>query len=230
MMIEINLLPEELKKSQPKLRKADLSKLNLQNIPVIKIAIASIAVLISVHFLLFAIGMYAKFSIASLSKNDEKISPKKKEAETLKRQREMINKKVSAIDELMVKRFSWARKLNDLSDSVTPGIWLRNISYEEKIIQPAGGKEKKELLKSSAPKPMLKYLMMSGYASSMGEQGAALVGKFMKSLKENRDFYADFSDIQLGSIRSDKIEDQEVMSFTITCLLKGQDGTENESR
>lgn len=224
-MIEINLLPEEFKKKESKFRKADLSKFDPRNFPVIKIIFFGIAAFMAVHMLLFVMGSYAKSSIGSLRKKYETILPKKKEADMLKSQREAVNKKVGVIDELMVRRFGWSKKLNDLSDSVTPGIWIRDLSYDERAVLPPGSKGGRVSPKIAGPNHELKYLIISGYASSMGEQGASVVGKFMKSLKDNQDFYSDFRDIQLGSIRQDKVEDQEVMNFTITCLFKGQDGS-----
>ena len=103
-------------------------------------------------------------------------------------------------------RFSWARKLNALGDAVTPGIWLANLSYAE-------GPSGREAGSS-------RILVLTGYAAGAGEQGAALVGKFIKSMKDHPAFYGDFSDIALGSIRSEKVEGQEIMNFRITCLFK----------
>ena len=65
-----------------------------------------------------------------------------------------------------------------------------------------------------------KYLIISGFASTVGEEGTALIGKFIKGLKDNSSFYSDFSYIELGAIKRDRIEDQEVMSFRLTCLFK----------
>ncbi|MFA5146054.1 MAG: PilN domain-containing protein [Candidatus Omnitrophota bacterium] len=231
-MIEINLLPEELKKKkkepQIQLEKIDLSKLNFQNVPVIKILIGTAALLVAVPVLLFLIGIYATSHISAMEKDYKKISPEKREVELLKSQVDTINKKVGSIDELMVKRFSWARKLNDLADSMTPGIWLTELSYNEKIVdrtvtidlKTPKGKGPANPTKSIVEKVPVKNLIISGYATGMGEEGTASVGKFIKSLKENPDFYSDFSDIELGSIKRDKVEEQEVMNFKITCLYK----------
>lgn len=230
-MIEINLLPEDLKKSQSHLKKMEMPELSLQNIPVLKVAAAFVGALIAFHLILFFIGLYSKANLNSLSKRYNELLPKKKEADSLKSQVELINKKVSAIDELMVKRFSWAKKLNDLSDSITPGVWLVEVLYEERLGERPGQaisrgsnqKGKKEAFRPGIEKTTLKYLIISGYASSMGEQGAALIGKFIKSLKDNESFYAHFSNIELGSIRSDRVQDQEVMNFKITCSFKETD-------
>jgi hypothetical protein len=127
----------------------------------------------------------------------------------------------------MVKRFSWAKKLNDLSDSMTPGIWLTELSYDEKlgeVQRPAlPSPLKKKGANENAPtteKVVLRYLTISGMASSMGEEGTALIGRFIKNLKANNEFYSDFSEIELGTITREKVDDQEVMKFNITCLFK----------
>ena len=221
-MIEINLLPEELKKKEPRFKGVDLSGMSFENVPVTKIAIILIGVLLALHTLLFVIGASNKSAVNSLSNKYNTLLPQKKESEALKKQLDVINGKVSAIGELMVNRFSWAKQLNSLADSMTPGIWLGELSYEEKVAisQQAASPKKKGISKPVEEKVVLKYMILSGYASSMGEQGTALIGKFIKSLKENPDFQANFSDIELGAIKSEKFQDQEVMSFKITCSFK----------
>lgn len=235
-MIEINLIPEELKKKEPKFKKIDLSSISLDKVdivkklPLINIGIGALAVLIAFHLVMFLVGTNSKASINALSKKNQSLMPKKKEADALKNEVSLINKKTSAIDGLMVKRLSWARKLNALSESVTPGIWLTGLSYDEKVgdklvqvAKTSDGKSKRGASRSVAEKVFYRYLILSGYASSMGEQGTALIGKFIKSLKDNGDFYSDFSDIKLDSIKADKFMDQEVMNFKITCLFKEEE-------
>ena len=227
-MIEINLLPEEYRKKDTQAKRMDLAKFNVQNLPLFKIAGAALAVMVAVPVLLFFIGLYARAHLSSTEKRYNQMVPAKKEADALKSEIEMVNKKTKAIDELMVKRFIWARKLNDLSDSVTPGIWLTELSYSEKLtdrpavigIKNLKNKGQNEPAKIVMEKVMMKYLIISGYASGMGEDGTAAVGKFIKSLKDSSAFYSDFSGIELGAIKTDRNEDQEVMSFKITCMFK----------
>jgi hypothetical protein len=113
----------------------------------------------------------------------------------------------------MGRRFSWARKLNALSDAITPGIWLSELDYAE---QPAAQPQPVKGKGSEMPG----MLILNGYAAGAGEQGAALVGKFITSLKDNGQFFSDFGDIVLVSIKSDKVDNQEVMSFKINCIFK----------
>jgi len=228
-MIEINLLPQEMRKKESRFKPVDMSGFDIKSLPLVNIAIVAGGILLTLHVLLFVVGVYSKSKVTSLSKTYNSIVPENKEALALKSQLDLINKKIKAIDELMVKRFGWAKKLNDLSDSMTPGIWLSSLEYEEKFSERASAGQPKPgaidvkkavVSKLATEKVMLKYLIISGYASSMGEQGTALIGKFIKSLKDNAGFYSDFNDIELGSIRSERMQDQEVMSFKLTCMFK----------
>lgn len=226
-MIEINLLPQEHRKKEPRFKGVDISQLNLRNIPVIYIVAAVVGFLIVAQAMLFVLGLYAGARLSGLAKIAAVLSPDKKEFDALNARAISTGKKITAVDELLVKRFNWSRKLNDLSDSFTPGIWLTGLSYDERAIEKyvpliSSG----QAADPSQPPKMLKqittsrYMTLSGYASGAGEQGAALVGKFIQSMKDNPGFYGDFNDIVLGSIRSEKVEDQEVMDFKITCLFK----------
>jgi len=231
-MIDINLLPEELRKKESRFKKIDLSGLSIdiKKIPVVSIGIAAVSVLLLFHAVLFLVGINSRSSLKAISKTMSELAPEKSEADSLKNEVSLINRKIAAIDGLMVKRFSWAKKMNALSDSVTSGIWITEISYDEKAedkvvsvkSKSSNGRSGGGSARSVAEKFMLRYLVVSGYASSMGEQGTALIGKFIKSLRDNSEFYSDFSEIKLDSIRSDKFMDQEVMNFKITCLFKNE--------
>ena len=153
----------------------------------------------------------------------------KKDADALRAQVNTINRKMAAIEDLMVKRFSWAKKLNDLADSLTSGIWLTALTYDEReterqipaVSRQSGAMTPGQPAQSQTERVVLRYLIISGYAATTaGEEGTAAVGRFIKALKDNQNFYADFSDIELGAIKRDKVEEQEVMSFRLTCLFK----------
>jgi hypothetical protein len=238
-MIEINLLPEEArKKKKEKAVKAldlsgfDLSKISLEGLknipmdtPVARWTITAIAFFVAFHILLFGIGVFAKLRTGALTRRYEVLSPQKKEADMLRSQSESITSKVGAINGLMVKRFSWAKKLNALSDSMAVGVWLNELSYDNKVAErimqkSPSARNKKGASGSSTEKFIVNYLVLAGYTSQVGEGGAALVGKFIKSLKNNPSFYSDFNDITLVSVKSDKAEGQEVMSFNIICPFK----------
>jgi hypothetical protein len=212
-MIEINLLPDELKKKESPFAHLSLPIFNMQKLPVLSIAAAFAGLLVVVQVLVIAMNIHSKVTLNELEKKYADITPKKREADALKAKSDAITKRVTAIDELMGKRFSWARKLSALSDSMSPGIWLNELEYDERpLVNLKAGKGKAS--------GMPGRLLMNGFAAGSGEQGLALIGKFITSLKENEAFYSDFSDIELIASKSDKAEGQEVMNFRIGCVFK----------
>jgi hypothetical protein len=223
-MIEINLLPPELKKSRRSGPKIDMSKVDFTKLPMLKIAASAIGLIAAVQISVFAFGVLFSVFCGSIERRYNEISATRQEAEKYKTDISQMTRKISAIDELMVKRFSWAKKLNDLSDSVTAGIWLAQLDYDERTIerpkaQPAGAKAD---ARQSTEKALERYLIISGAASSMGEEGTALIGKFIEKLKNNPSFYSDFGDIELGNIKREQSGNQEIMTFRITCLFKSK--------
>ncbi|MDD5137054.1 MAG: PilN domain-containing protein, partial [Candidatus Omnitrophica bacterium] len=226
-MIKINLLPEERREKESSLSKISLSFKGQADL-FRNLAIAALGILVCMHIILFFVGARSAAASKTMSQKVQSLAPAKREYDVLKAEVDVANRKAKAIDDLMANRFSWAKKLNELSDCVTQGIWLTDISYEEKPsevsvqVKAAGllAGNRKEIMKTETKKLNLKYLNISGYASSMGEQGTALIGKFIQNMKDNPSFFQDFSDIKLESIRAEKLFEQEVMSFKITCLLK----------
>lgn len=226
-MIKINLIPEEQRAHESSFTKMRMS-FKLQTGFIKNIGIAAISVLAILHLSLFFIGAKSASVFKTMSGKYKKLLPGKKEYDALKAEVDSTNKKAKAIEGLMADRFLWARELNALSDSMTQGIWLTGLTYQEKEIDipvqvkasSAPGGNKKKIMKAETKKASLRYLNISGYASSMGEQGTALIGKFITSMKEDPSFFSDFSDIKLESIKSEKFLDQEVMSFKITCQFK----------
>lgn len=211
-MVEINLLPEERRKKEPIFGKIDFTSLELSGLPFVKIAGATFGVLIAIQCLLFLVGVCGKFYLNGVRAKYERLLPERTAAGKLKSETLEINKKAAAIDDLMVGRFSWAGKLAALNESMTPGIWLTNLSYDEGIASAAA--------RPGGEKAAGRLLVISGYASGQGEQSTALVGRFIKALKENQEFYSSFGSIELGAIRRDRIDGQEAMNFRITCLFK----------
>lgn len=222
-MIEINLLPEESKKKQARWSQIDLSQASLQNMSLVHLGMIAGAAILGLQIVVFTIGFSTGHISAALEKRYARILPKKQEADAIKHNIEVMNRKIRTIDDLMVERFSWAKKLNDLSDAMTPYVWLTEISYDERSVERRTVLEQKGEAQQQRPvttKALSRYLRLTGYASSVREEGAALVGKFIKNLKSSPGFYSDFSDIELGNVKAERFEDQEVMKFTITCYFK----------
>jgi hypothetical protein len=219
-MIEINLLPEDRRKKQERFKRLDFSEFKLQDAAIFGMIGAVFGILIIFQIILVLSGIVVRSNLSSVEKQYNVILSQKKEADTLKSEIDLVNKKVRAIDELMVNRFSWAKKLGDLNYSMIPGVWLSELDYADTggnavVTMRPDGKVKTVSQKVSA-----RHLALNGCALNAGGEGNAIIGKFIKSLKHNAAFYADFSDIQLGFTKSEKLKDQDVVNFKITCLFK----------
>jgi hypothetical protein len=227
-MIEINLLPEELRKKESRFPHLNLSQFNVQDIPILKIVAIGGVALLAVQAVVIILGLIVKFNSGLLDKHYEALLPNKREIQTLKADCETMSKKVQAIDDLMVRRFGWARKLSDLSDAITPEVWLTAISYNERIVERQNKAASKvfrddfgkEVTKVVMEKIAARDLVLEGYAISTREEGAAMVGKLVKNLERNARFYSDFVDISVGAIKAVKFDGQDVVSFKLTCRFR----------
>ena len=207
-MIEINLIPPEMKKKPSQFSAIDFSGFDITSIPVLKISAVISVSLIVLQIIIFLAAVLLNAELGSANKKYDSISSEKEEADALKAKVADINKRSKAIDELVVNRFSWAREMRLLSDSVTSGIWLSELSYDE--VFSSGSR------KTTMPGAIL----ISGYASGVGEKGTAMIGKFIKSLQDNKSFSSAMASVDLISTKSDKVDSQDVMGFRIRCPFK----------
>ncbi|KPK38870.1 MAG: hypothetical protein AMJ78_09375 [Omnitrophica WOR_2 bacterium SM23_29] len=192
-MIEINLLPQELrkKKKQP---------LKLPRLPALPIVAGIIGCLIFIQVLLLIMVQAKKASFNSLNKKLTSISTLNAEAKGVEDKLKEFSSKVDAVNKLSTSRFNWGEKLNDLSDSVVSGIWLRRI-----------------YVKSAEPK---RLLILEGSSIVSGAEEPGSIGKFVNSLKENSSFSEDFDEIELTKVERRKIGRTEVIDFIIACHFK----------
>lgn len=220
-MIEINLLPEDRRKKMERFKRLDLSELKIEHTAVFGMIGAVFGVLLIIQIALVIAGWAVKANVVAREKDYSALLTQKKEADSLKSQIDMVNKKVRAIDELMVNRFSWAKKLADLNNAIIPGVWLTELDYEERGAGQAVVRRPDGRMKTVLPKaPPVRCLTLNGYALNANDEGNAIIGKFIKSLKNSAGFYEDFKDIQLDYSKAEKFKDQPVDNFKITCFFK----------
>lgn len=205
-MIEINLLPEELKRKR---RKRQLPK-----IPLIPTTIIFISALIILQVFLSGVVFFGKKQLSSVEKEWQALAPKKRELDAIKKKISLTAKKTEAIENLMKERLSWSRILNEISNSMTPNVWLTELRYEEKSQAKQGSKGSKEIMAK------VRSLVLSGAASGKGEEATAYIAHFITSLKQNDKFFRDFEDIEVVSIKKSIMEGADVMNFTIVCRFE----------
>ena len=201
-MIELNLLPEELKKKR--------TKIELPEIPLIPIAVVFVGVILIIQFILGSLIFLSKRQLAGLHEKWQDLAPKKAELDRAKDQVDVTGEKVKVIEGLIEKQINWSRLLNEISNSVTANIWLTELSYDER------GKDNR-----------IRTLTLLGSAAGKGEETTALIAHFIKALKDNKNFFTEFDNIELISIKKGYILERDIMNFSLVCSFKPQEKTED---
>lgn len=187
-MIEINLLPEAMRK-----QKKAYSRLDLEIAKIKFLAGGVVVGLLILLLLVFSIGScIRKRQILSFTENERLIAPQRSQVEALNKELSILKGKMAALDEVTRRKFLWAKKLNELSDLVLPGIWFTRIRTN-----------------------LDETFMIEGSVISKKEEAMASVGKFMKDIKEHASFFGDFSNIKLESVQRKSMDGRDIVDFKI---------------
>lgn len=199
-MIEINLLPEALRVKKKR-------ALTLPRLPIIPIGIGIAVLLIIIQLVLMAGIQAKKMTSSSLNGKFSSLSDSSFSAEALEAKLNSVSSKVEVVEKVLNSRFHLAKKLNDLSDSVVSGIWLKDIEIKKENVPFEKGEVKE-------------FLVIEGSSVISGAGADGFIGKFVNSLKENASFSADFDEIELSRVERAKIKGTEIMNFVIICHFK----------
>lgn len=226
-MIEINLLPEELRKKEA---------FKLPKLPIIPIAISVIGVLILLQLLLLFLIQARKTALNSLNNKFSSIALSAIEAEALKNKMDNLSGKVKMMETLNASRFIWSKKLNEISNSMVSGIWLRSLYIEKEKMEgmavpttmssvPIGGTEGAGMLGATPPKAAATKVFLILEGSALVEEGKepGTVGKFVSAIKGNKSFFDDFDEIELRGVERRTVGQSlhtEVIDFKISCRFK----------
>jgi Tfp pilus assembly protein PilN len=125
-MIELNLLPDELRK----VKKAAPVTFEIKKAVLILPAV--FIILICGHIYLAAQNIINGGRLNALGKKWLGMEPQRKELEVFKREFEGFSLDTRAVQELVKKRLAWAQKLNCLSQDLPPGIWFTQMRADQK--------------------------------------------------------------------------------------------------
>lgn len=216
MMIQINLLPEEM-------RKKERIRLSLPEVPIRKVLVVFFGVFFAVQILLSVFAFVQKGRIGKIQKEIDALKLENRQITLRKAETATARARLKEIKALTLRDFFWTKLLNDLSDSVTKGIWLTNLSLEE-IAVPAKASETAQRLKRTDGRVMISTLRIDGSAVGQGQE-TAFIGKFIKELKENSFFSEIFQDVKLSNINQKKIREADVYDFSLTCIFREKGGS-----
>ena len=197
-MIEINLLPEELRSGVIKPGKSaavsSAGKPGPQQL--ILIILLVFALLIIAHIVFVFLGVTQFIQLSALKSKWERSTLEGKALEDFKSEYALLFGNSQEMQRILNERINWAEKLNKLSLVLPPGVWFEAIS--------ASGKE----------------FQLRGKVVSLSKEEFSLIRQLMDALKNDANFFKDFSALELSAVQKGLIGEYEVADFILIGTLK----------
>ncbi|MFH1837470.1 MAG: hypothetical protein ABH862_05105 [Candidatus Omnitrophota bacterium] len=213
-MIEINLLPKEL-------RKAKKVSLELEKGPMVRVAVTILLLIAGFHFLVVFLAGQNRAESEVLTAEWNRMEPEREKTGMLTKDALEIEKRLDAIRSITDNKFDWTKLLNSLNNAVIPKIWLSELELKFEVL------EKKGKGKISKKEPA--SISITGHALGSSQEATSSVAKFITSLKENKDFADCFSEVELQNMRTREIAGEETMRFILNCRLRSATDAEGKT-
>lgn len=191
-MIEINLLPEELKLNAKK------ESRKLEKVQVLYLIPLVFGILIIIHICLLGIQATNKLRLNALNHKWQKSAEQRELVDDFRKEFTSLTDEGRTMQQLTAKRINWSEKLNKLSLHLPSGTWFNEIS-----VDPKG-------------------FILRGSVVSLEKQEMALINKFMDRLKSDAGFFKDFNNLELSSVQRRIISGYDIIDFILTGELKSK--------
>lgn len=122
-LIQINLLPEELKTK----RKISI---DVKSLPCIIALVFGIVVFTHLYLSMFGLIRGVEFNI--LNNKWKKLAPQREILDDLRREYEVLSFDAKIIQQLNIRRLNLAEKLNKLSMVLPSGVWFNELAFSKK--------------------------------------------------------------------------------------------------
>jgi hypothetical protein len=189
-MIEINLIPEELKVKIKKTSAPLDSKKILYLIPI------GVSILLLAHIWLGVSNISLNYKYKGLNAQWVVLEPQMKALEENNKENNLLRDDDSVLQALINERVNWADKLNKLSLCLPSGIWFNEITVLNKVFT------------------------LKATVISIEKEEMSLINKFLLGLKNDKGFSRDFKILELGTIRREKLGSYDASSFSLAGSLK----------
>ncbi len=194
-MIRLNFIPESQRK-----QRANLMSEGVGGIPgeVIVGSVAALAgCLVLMHVALAGIGAYKLATHKILEARWDRMGPDKKIYDDVSGELKAIQAKMNTLRPITsAQGLSWAQLLNDISDTIPKGIWLREIVFDKGT------------------------LTVYGSAVSKIQNEMVDVGNFVAALKEKPGIKNNFTGVDVDSIQRRENAAVSVADFSLKAKLK----------
>ena len=194
-MIEINLLPPQFRKKR-KAANFVSQTIALPRETAIALVGGALFFLLFIHAVLQFVIAIKFVQIKRYERQLAKIAPDKANSDRVLQELRVLKAKVESIENVAGQRkILWAKKLNAISDVIPRGVWLTRLTFQDGV------------------------LIIQGSAVSKSKNEMSNVHTFTASLKNASGFNEYLTNIELGLIKSRKINTTQIADFTITADL-----------
>lgn len=193
-MIEINLLPPELK-TKSKIT----DRVRIESKYIVYLIGLVFAILIATHIYLAAVNIIRSCQFSVLNNKWQRLEPQRKILEGFKQEYRALSEDARIVQQWTQQRINWAEKLNKLSLNLPSGVWFNEVSLSNK------------------------EFTLSGSTVSLEKKEMGLINKFLDNLKKDAVFSKDFNNLELSSVEMGTTGGYDIVSFILTGTLKNRD-------
>jgi len=199
-MIEINLLPEELRvktriknvehEAGAKPAAFSQDQLFIYAIPAI------LGLFILLHFYFAVIAISKNSQLVSLNRKWLNLAAQKKAVDEFNSEFSSNLQDTSVLAQLNRQKIAWSQKLNKLSLNLPSGVWFNEITINAKDI------------------------IIQGSVVSLQMEEVGLINKLLENLKSDSEFSKDIAFFELSNVQKRNVGGYEVADFILTGVLK----------
>ena len=144
-MAQINLFSPNLNKKIGKSKTFAVSQVEVSSLSraTLVLVLPLLAVLMVISLMLVFLTGGKTAHLRRVEKKESTLSVDPQELIKLNKRKGALNKKIELLTELSSRRFSWADKLTQISDSLPNGVWLTEITVSSVKIVSADTKQQK---------------------------------------------------------------------------------------
>ena len=193
-MIEINLVPDHLRRK----RKSSLTnKINIPKESLIGLAGGLLAILFIIHLSLFILTLLNSQSYTQLRKQGQQLQLGKTKIDQIIKDLRDLQQKAKSIEKIDThENLLWSKKLNEISESIPRGVWLRKISLKDNVFT------------------------IDGSSVSKDNDQILYVHTFVNNLKNQPEFLKHFIEFEIDSIQRSKTQMVDLVDFSIKAKVK----------
>lgn len=119
-MIEINLLPKNLRKVEKKV-----------NLPYKAYVVLLVIFLLLLHALLFSLCVFKKIQVVSFTHVWDELTPKSKDSSLMREKIKVFEVDVGSMKKILARRVVLTDLFSELNNAIPKGLWLERLSYSE---------------------------------------------------------------------------------------------------